>query len=141
MNVKSLQVAQQKYTTRAGAAQTDYTNAVAATPPGVWEAATIAAATNFSQGVQAAVAAGRFQSGVTGKGPKWARKVAAVGGSRYAQGVSAAGPDYAAGFQRFHDALQAATLSPKGPRGDARNYDRAKMVGDLLHKIRVAGTA
>ncbi len=140
MNVKAMSVIVQKYTTRAGAAQTDYTTAVAATPPGLWEAATIGAAANYSQGVQQAVAQHRFEAGVTGKGAKWQRKVAAVGGTRYSGGVAIAGPDYTTGFQKYHDALAALTLPPKGPRGDGRNYDRPKLVGDTLHKLRVTGS-
>lgn len=137
--VKGMAASAQKYTTRAQAAQQDFVNAVAQTPPATWESATIAAKDAFSAGVTAAVARGSFEKGVTGSGGKWARRVSAVGGQRYATGVAGAGPDWTSGFQPYHDALVGLQLGPRGPRGDARNTQRAVDTMNSLHQKRITG--
>jgi len=135
--VKPMAAIAQKYVTRAQAAQGDYQSGVAGTPPGAWESATSGAADAFAAGVTTAVAQGRFQKGVVGKGSKWARNAAGKGPARYAQGVAGASADYSAGFQKYHDILAGITLSPRGPRGAPQNQARSNAVGTAQHMARV----
>lgn len=139
MNVKPLAAIATKYVARAQAAQGDYQSGIAATPPGVWESATVAAADSFAQGVTMAVAQGRFAAGVAGSGAKWSRKAQALGPTRYAAGVAQAAPDFTAGFTKYHAVLSGLTLGPRGARGDPRNYMRSTAVGQALNQARVSG--
>lgn len=135
--IKQMSVIAQKFVTRAQAAQSDYQQGIAGTPPGVWEAATTAASDSFAAGVTAAVARGAFAKGVAGQGAKWARKATSLGPTRYAAGVAAAGQDYTTGFQKYHDILAGLSLGPKGPRGAPGNYMRSTSTGTALHTARV----
>ncbi len=137
--VKPLAQIADKYVRRAGAAQSDYQAGIQATPPMKWETNTAAGADSFASGVAQAVAEGRFQAGVTGKGAKWLRKATTVGPQRFQTGVAAAGPDYSAGFSRFHDVLAGLTLGPRGSRGDPRNYTRSQQIGEALNQARRQG--
>lgn len=139
VSVKPMAAIAQKYTTRAQAAQGDYQQGVAGTPPAKWETNTAQAADSFAAGVTAAVAAGRFAKGVAGQGAKWSRKAQSLGPTRYAAGVAAAGPDYTSGFQKYHDILGGLTLGPRGPRGSPGNYMRSSATGTALHQARVGG--
>jgi hypothetical protein len=71
---------------------------------------------------------------------KWSRKAIAVGPSRYREGVPAGKDDYTKGFSAYHGVIGALALPEKGARGDPKNYERVRAVGDALHKKRL-GTA
>jgi len=71
---------------------------------------------------------------------KWQRKAIAVGPARYRAGVPAAKDDYSVGFAPFHSVLSAVVLPEKGARGDPKNYERVKAIGDALHKKRMGAT-
>lgn len=141
MQVKSMQVIVDKYTRRAQAAQGDYTTAVQSTPAGKWETNAAAGAQNWADGLQAAIASGRFATGVNGKDGVWRTNTTSKGPTRYAQGVAGAGPAFQKGMQPVLDTLTALTLGPSGPRGDERNKQRALQVMDALHKMRLARTS
>jgi len=40
------------------------------------------------------------------------------------------------GFEPYHAAISRLSLSKRGPRGSAQNYQRVKEIGDALHRIR-----
>jgi len=104
-----------------------------------WARATAAAAENYKSGVTLAAAEGRFQKGVTRVGTeKWQRKAIDVGTGRWGPGVSIAAPDFAAGFAPFRDVIEKTALKPRFPKGDPRNYDRVKQIGDALHALKVS---
>lgn len=68
---------------------------------------------------------------------KWQRKAIAVGPSRFREGVPAAKDDYSKGFADAHGIISAWTPPARGPRGDPKNYEIVKSIGDALHKKRV----
>ncbi len=105
-----------------------------------WAQNTKAAERNFETGIQTAIAAKRFGKGVDSAGtPKWQAKTIELGVQRWGPGVTAAGPDYEKGFGPFRDVIEATTLPPRFPRGDVRNFERVKAIGDALHKRKLRG--
>jgi len=107
-----------------------------------WAAAAAAAEANQIAGSSAAAARKAYSAGVRKAGDeKWSRKSLAVGPGRFAEGARAAQPDYESGFGRFHSAIASASLPPRGPKGDARNYARVQAIGDALHKLKLTGGA
>ena len=103
-----------------------------------WETETKAAAGAWKDGVAKAAAAGSFGKGVDAAGTgKWKRKALDVGVDRWGPGVSVAGPDYAAGFGPYRDVIERTTLPPRGAKGDPRNYERVKAIGQALHNAKI----
>ena len=138
LRVKSIDTATKKFTARASIAGPDYAAGVAASGTAQHDHA-VAAKDSWAAGVQAAIAANRYATGL-GKNPgKYMAKATSVGAQRYGPGVSAAAPFYTAGFGPYLDALANSTPPPRFPRGDPRNTDRVTYVDQLLHKKRVGG--
>ena len=117
----------------------EYRRGVGETPAEEWESPTKAAEPVWGQAVQQAASRKAFSKGVAGAGAKWKRKAEELGSARYGTGVAAAGPDYAAGFAPYREAVAGAVLPPKGPTGDPANYERVRVLGELLHRKRVGG--
>lgn len=139
MNIKSADVIAKKYASRGGAAGADYAAGVQA-PRVPWAAATVAAETNYSAGVQQAIGNGSFRKGVTAAGDaKWQRKAAGVGAQRFGPGVQAAQPDYAAGVAPYLDTLKNLTLPPRAPKGDPSNVQRVAVIATALRARKLAG--
>lgn len=104
-----------------------------------WARVTLAAESVYKEAVTRAAAEGRFGKGVTRAGTdKWQRKAIEVGAGRWGPGVSMAAPDFEAGFAPFRDAIDKITLKPRFPKGDPRNYERVKQIGDALHALKVS---
>lgn len=104
-----------------------------------WARSAIAAADNYKIAVIAAANEGRFQKGVNKAGTeKWQRKTLDIGAGRWGPGVSVAAPDFEAGFSPYRDAIDKLVLKPRFPKGDPRNYDRVKQIGDVLHALKLA---
>lgn len=107
-------------------------------PKKSWQENTLAAEAAQAQGVQEAISEGRFGKGVAAAGnAKWQRKASTVGAQRFGPGVQAARPDYEAGFAPYAGVISSTTLPPRGSKGDPRNYDRVKTMGDALHAAKV----
>lgn len=137
--IKSMSSSSDKWVRRAGAAATDYKAGVTS-PRRSWAEATIEAKDSQAEGVQQAIANGSFEKGVAKAGnTKWQRKAVSVGASRFGPGVAAAKADYEAGFAPFAQVISGITLPPRGPKGDPRNYERTKIIGDALHEAKVSG--
>lgn len=103
-----------------------------------WSQGAAAAKDSWAQGVAEAAADDRFATGVTEAGDsKWQRKAGSVGASRFGQGVQAAKGDYQAGFAPYAQVIAATDLPPRGAKGDPRNYDRARVIGEALHAAKV----
>jgi len=135
--IKPTSVSADKWVRRAGQAGPDYARGVQ-NPRTSWEEATKAATEAQAAGVQQAISEGRFEKGVSKAGnAKWQRKAVTIGSQRFGPGVAAAKGDYEAGFAPFASVIQAVTLPPRGPKGDPRNYERVKLVGDALHEAKV----
>lgn len=104
-----------------------------------WARSTKAAEGTYKEAVTRAAAEGRFGRGVDKAGTeKWQRKAIDVGAGRWGPGVSIAAPDFEAGFAPFRDAIEKVVLKPRFPKGDPRNYDRVKQIGDALHSLKIA---
>lgn len=99
-----------------------------------WEQSTKAAEGAYKDGVQKAIAEGRFGKGVTAAGTaKWQEKALAVGPARYGEGVRVAQPAFEKGFSKFRDIIEKTTLPPRFAKGDPRNLERVKVMAAALH--------
>ena len=137
--IKSVSASADKWVKRAGAATADYAAGVAA-PRRSWEDATADAADAQEAGVTLAIANKSFEKGVRNAGnSKWQRKAKEVGAPRYGPGVAAAKGDYETGFSPFAAVIAGITLPPRGPKGDPRNFERSKIIGEALHEAKVKG--
>ena len=135
--IKPIQQIVDKWASRASVASGDYAIGVKS-PKKSWSQATLDATDAQAAGVQAAIAAGSFAKGVQTAGDsKWQRKATSVGAQRFGPGVAAAKADYQAGFAPFAAVIQGLTLAPRGARGDPRNYDNTRAIGEALHNAKV----
>lgn len=122
-----------KYSRVTPGRQQDYVEGVE-DPRADWEQQTLAAAKNFEQGVQAAVAEKRFEKGVKKAGTtKWQRQTLKKGPARWAQGVADAGEAYAEGFAPYAEVISRLDLPPRGPVGSPQNLLRVAAVAKALH--------
>ena len=109
-------------------------------PKRSWSQGAQDAAEAYNQGVTEAIAGGRFEKGVAAAGDgKWSRKAQQVGTQRFGPGVQAAKGDYEAGFAPYAQVIAGVNLPPRGAKGDPRNYERVKAIGDALHTAKVGG--
>jgi hypothetical protein len=134
ITVKDPNVASAKWSTRAGAAASDYANGVANSQKDqAGDAA--AAAPLWAASVQAAAANGTFAKHVLAAGTgKWKAGVASKGAQRYPQGVSTAKAAYATAVQPYFSAIANLTLPPRNVKGN--NMARVQAVTDALIKTR-----
>lgn len=103
-----------------------------------WQQSTEDASDAFDEGITQAVANKSFQKGVAEAGDaKWRDGALKKGTRRWPEGVKLGGEAYRQGFAPFHSVIQGVTLPPRGPKGDPRNYDRVKAVGEALHEEKV----
>lgn len=122
----------EKWVRRASQASPDYAAGVRS-PRRSWKEATVAAAGAQAAGIQAAIAAHRFERGVAKAGDqRWMDKAAGKGAERFGPGVAEAEADYASGFEPYARTIQATNLPPRGARGDVRNYQRVIAMGQAL---------
>jgi len=124
--IKSLAEIAEKWARVAPTRQEDYTKGVSS-PRVAWDQAAIAADPSWKTGVQAAVTAGRFATGVRAAGnAKWQRRALELGPSRFATGTQAAKPDFEKGFGPFRQVIESTTLPPRRPTGDPGNIERVR---------------
>ena len=137
MDIKSLDKIAKKWQTVTPGRASEYQDGITS-PRRSWEQATSAAAAAQAEGVQAAIANGSFEKGVAKAGDaKWKRGALEKGVRRWPEGVRLGGEEYRAGFAPYHSAIQAVSLPPKGPKGDPRNYDRVRAIGEALHSTKL----
>ena len=135
--IKSLDRVAKKWTDVTPGRSSEYEAGVRS-PKKDWAQATSEAAESYSQGVQAAISQGRFAKGVQQSGSgAWREGALNKGVSRWPQGVRVSGGKYQQGFAPFHAAIAGTQLPPKGPKGDPRNYDRVRVIGEALHNTKV----
>ncbi len=104
-----------------------------------WAKSTHASESTYKEAVTRAATEGRFGKGVLKAGTdKWQRKTLDIGAGRWGPGVSMASSDFEAGFSPYRDAIDKISLKPRFPKGDPRNYDRVKQIGDALHALKIA---
>jgi len=137
MDIKALADIVGKWTARVAISAPEYEAGVRS-PKRDWAGSAMGANDSWKAGVQDAIARNAFFAGVRAAGtPKWQERTLTIGVPRWIPGVAAAGPQYEKGFAPFHSALAALALPMRYARGDARNYERVKKIGDALHKIRL----
>jgi hypothetical protein len=137
IRIKDTATLARKFVTRAGAASGDYKDGVSQAGQD-WETNTRAAGDNYAQGVQQAIADGRFQRGVTEAGStKFVQRASTLGAQRFAPGVAAAEADWSKGAQPYLQALAGMTLPPRRPKGDPGNMERANAVASRLRALKV----
>lgn len=135
------QGATSRWARRAAAATQDYAEGVANSPNN-WEAATIAAAAAHKAGTEAALRDNRFEKGVKKSGQAYYKERAStIGASRFSQGVDAGKANYEEGVKPYLETIAATQLPARGPKGDPRNYERVKVMGEALRKKKVGGAA
>lgn len=107
-------------------------------PKKSWQQSTEDAAESYEAGVQEAISNKSFQKGVAEAGDgKWREGALSKGVGRWPEGVRKGGDAYRNGFAPFHSVIQGVTLPPRGPKGDPRNYDRVRAIGEALHEEKV----
>lgn len=134
--VKAMNIVSDKWSRRTAGATQDYAAGVRS-PKNDWQQKTLEASDAQAAGVQAAIANNSFEKGVSKAGSaKWQRKASGVGAQRYGPGAQAAKGDYEAGFGPYAQVIQGVTLPPRGARGDPRNYENVRLIGEALHKAK-----
>lgn len=134
---KSASESAKKFVERAGAATQDYVQGAESTTKDQ-SAAAIAAAPNYAAGVQAGIARGAFQKGLSKSGKAgWAKGVREKGANRFAEGVASGAGKYATNSGAYDGARGAANSLPRGPKGSEANFARSKAVGQALRKQKV----
>jgi hypothetical protein len=138
VKVKSADTSATKWVENAGRADVAYaTEAVAAA--GTWETNTKASKENYHKAITASGITDRFAGGVAKAGAgKYARKIVDVAKDRFGPGITAAKVDYTQNVAPFLATIAGLSLTPRGPRGDPKNYDRVTQVGKALSAKRLA---
>jgi len=132
--IKDLAAIRDKYARVTPQRAEDYANGIAA-PKRDWAEATAAAEAAYTAGVQAAITRKAFGKGVRVAGTaRWAGRAGTVGVERWGPGVMAGVDNYERGFAPYREVIQGVKLPPKYPKGDPRNYERVKAIGEALRK-------
>ena len=131
---KSLDKVKAKWQERAIAAATAYTDGVTS-PKASWSAQAAASEGNWKAGVDAAAARGAYGKGVREAGDEgWKRAAIEKGSANYATGINFGAAKYGTAMGEVLSTIQGVTLTPRGPRGSAANYQRVQQIGDALHR-------
>jgi hypothetical protein len=139
--IRSISAISDKWQRNAQGAQSEYQNGIANATKD-WATNTAAAADSYNTGVNAAIAANRFATGVASAGTgKWKTNAMTKGPQRWAQGIRVSVDNYQRGFEPFRRVIESTTLPPRGPRGSAGNYERSRIMGEALNNARVGGAA
>lgn len=102
-----------------------------------WRSSTLAAVETYNAAITEAISLGLFAKGVSAVSDiDWGSAAEIKGAPRYAPGVSAGVMKYQLHFEPYAKALMALTLPPRGPRNSPQNYDRVKLIGEALARIR-----
>lgn len=134
IKVRDASSAAQKFATRGAAAAGDYKAGVASAGAD-WERSTAGATDNYVAGVQGAINRGAFAKGVKEAGGDYYQtRAATIGGNRFADGIRSGQQNFEQGVKPYLDVLSKMTLSPRGPKGDPRNMQRATEVATALRK-------
>lgn len=71
---------------------------------------------------------------------KFQSKAGTVGPGRFREGIPAGKGFFVSGFGPYQGVISAWAPPTRGPRGDPKNYDIVKSIGDALHKKRVGAS-
>jgi len=80
----------------------------------------------------------RREAGITDTAAgKYQRLASKLGPARFRAGIPETKTDFSTGFSDAHGVISGWVKPARGPRGDPKNYDIVKSIGDALHKKRV----
>lgn len=103
-----------------------------------WAERAKAAETAYEEGVTAAIGRKAYGAGVDAAGTaKWKRKATDVGAGRYGPGVRVAEGDFRTGYDPYRNKILELGVLPSYPRGDPRQYEKVKLIGDALHNLKI----
>ncbi len=104
-----------------------------------WAKMTADAEGNYEEGVKKAIGRKAFGTGVKKAGTEKQQSQTIKNIHRWAEGIQNAEGVMASAMEGVVRVLRATTLPKRWPKGDSRNYDRVKAVGDALRKAKEAG--
>ncbi len=134
VETKPIEQVVEKWQRKVAGAEPDYRAGIE-NPKKDWEAATKAAEPAYKEGVTRAANEGRFGRGVAKAGTaKWKKNALEKGPGRWSAGVNMASDEYRAGMAEVLSVINSVALPPRGAKGDPRNYERVKVIGEALHK-------
>lgn len=134
--MKTASQSSEKFVTRAGAAQGEYVEGASASGS-KWKQGAKAAVANHKAAVQESLTRDAYSKGIDATSDAvYVEGVKEKGSARYAAGVSASRAKYETKSQKFDAARAAASSLPRGPRGSEQNYNRSKVVGAALRKVK-----
>jgi len=126
-----------KWKRKVAGASEDYRDGIM-NPKSDWQTETLKAEPRYKTGVTQAAAEGRFGKGVSAAGTeKWKKGAVEKGVARWPEGVAMAEDEYRSGMGDVLNTISGVTLPARGPKGDPRNYERVKAIGDALHRKKV----
>jgi hypothetical protein len=139
VNVKPLEQAASKWSSRASSAQEEYAQAVMAAD---WRsaAASDTAEANYQAGIQAAIARKARAKGVQAiSNEEWRQTIQQKGKANFGTGVLAevSKSKWMKKWKPYGDVLKSLTLDARGARGAPGNYERVKKIGTALHDAKV----
>lgn len=136
MKIKPIATILKNWVEGARAATSRYIDGIRS-PRTPWRSATLAAVEVYNAAILEAIANNMFSKGVSAVSDiDWGSAAEIKGAPRYAPGVSAGVGKYQLHFEPYVKALGALTLPPRGPRNSPQNYDRVKIIGETLARIR-----
>lgn len=127
-----------KFAARAGAAAGEYAEGVKGAGPR-WQAAASASGPAWEQGVGDAATRGAFVKGVNASGgAHYEDRASGIGARRFPEGVRNAEGAWAEGAQPYLQEIASTNLPPRAATGDARNYERSRVLGERLREKKLA---
>ena len=137
--IKTPAAAAERFSTRAGGAQKEYTEGVAGAGQ-TWQDNAAANEGVYAQAVQEAIGRGAFGKGIAKAGAaKFTDRAKSLGAQRYPSGIAAGKQSYANNVAPYFDTLAALQLPAKRVKG--QNQERANVVAMALHAKRIAATS
>lgn len=114
----------------------DYTRGVQGAAS-AWQQGVDGAGATYGAAVQEAIANGRWNRGVAGRGGFYSAQAATIGAPRWSTGVTAARDRYGASMGPVLSTIGGLTLPPRQPAGNPANMERSRIVGEALHLLKI----
>ena len=127
-----------KWESKASIATDDYKFGVE-NPKEDWASATEGAFSRWQAGIQESISKKTLIGGVRKAGTgKWKKRALEKGAGRYAEGIRTATDEYRSAMGEVLKVIEGVDLPEKGAKGDPKNYERVKAIGEALHKWKIA---
>lgn len=135
VDIVSMSLARDRFERGLSGAGTNYSEGVSRRSDSFWQDQTAAASDAWADGVNEAISNGSFAAGVNNPSRSWSERSEDVGARRLTQDTDGAAEAFAEGFGPFRDAIESASLPPRGRRGDPANFERSSELGQMLHEL------